>query len=173
MNFFTIISELPELFPTVSSLLSILEETSAEEPILVLLPGDGGGAYDMTAELEELAVNRLGPEMLVEIAMGSDETEKASEAIATAASKGQWICLKNVHLVTTWLPSLERLIDQLIRDEAGIDQNFRLWLTAEPVMSLPVSLLQRCIKIVSEVNKFLCEEPMRWLCTRIFRLRKE
>lgn len=144
-------SELNELFPTLSSLLAVLDETGPEEPILVLLPGDDGGAYDMTAELEELSVNILGPEMLIEIAMGTDETEKASEAIFSAASKGQWVCLKNVHLVAAWLPSLERLIDQLVREDGGIQKNFRLWLTAEPVTSLPVSLLQRSMKIVSEV----------------------
>lgn len=145
-------SELTELFPTASSLLAILEETSAEEPILVLLPGDDGGAYDMTAELEELSVNILGPEMLIEIAMGSDETVKASETLVSAASKGQWVCLKNVHLVTGWLSSLERLMDQLTREGEGIHNKFRLWLTTEPVTTLPVSLLQRCTKIVSEVS---------------------
>lgn len=118
----------------------------------MLLPNDGSGSYDMTAELEELAKDTLGENSLVEIAMGSDETEKAAEMVTQAARNGQWICLKNVHLVSTWLPVLDRLMNELHREEeASVHVNFRLWMTAEPVSTLPISLLQRCKKIVSEV----------------------
>ncbi|KAI9564905.1 hypothetical protein GHT06_008646 [Daphnia sinensis] len=143
--------ELTELFPATSSLRTILNETSAAEPVLVLLPGDGSGAYDMTVELEELARDTLGDNRLVEIAMGTDETEKATEFVRQAARNGHWICLKNVHLVTGWLPVLDRLINQLSGEESDdLHVDFRLWMTAEPVSTLPLSLLQRCKKIVSE-----------------------
>ena len=145
--------ELIELFPATPSLRIILNETSSSEPILVLLPGDGSGAYDMTAELDELAKDTLGENSLIEIAMGTDETEKATELVMQAARSGQWVCLKNVHLVSSWLPSLDRMMNELQREEdGGFHANFRLWMTAEPVSSLPVSLLQRCKKIVSEVH---------------------
>lgn len=141
-----------ELFPATSSLRIILNETSSAEPILVLLPGDGSGTYDMTAELGELARDTLGENCLVEIAMGTDETEKATESVMEAARNGHWICLKNVHLVNSWLPSLDRLVNDLHREEdGGLHVNFRLWMTAEPVSTLPISLLQRSKKIVSEV----------------------
>lgn len=144
--------ELTELFPATSSLRTILNETSSSEPILVLLPNDGSGAYDMTAELDELSRDNLGENCLIEIAMGTDETEKAAESLVQAARNGQWICLKNVHLVSSWLPALDRLMNELQREEdGGLHTNFRLWMTAEPVSTLPVSLLQRCKKIVSEV----------------------
>ena len=85
-----------------SSLRTILNETSSTEPILVLLPCDGSGAYDMTIELEELARDSLGENCLVEIAMGTDETEKATESVMQAARNGHWTCLKNIHLVSGW-----------------------------------------------------------------------
>lgn len=145
--------ELTELFPATSSLRTILNETCAAEPILVLLPGDASGAYDMTVELEELARDTLGDNRLIEIAMGTDETEKAAEFVRQAAQNGHWICLKNVHLVTGWLPVLDRLINQLSGEESDdLHVDFRLWMTAEPVSTLPLSLLQRCKKIVSEVH---------------------
>ena len=108
----------------------------------------------MTAELDQLVKESLGENSLMEIAMGTDETEKATEAVAEAAKNGHWICLKNVHLVSWWLPTLDRFINDLDRQEdGGLHANFRLWMTAEPVSSLPVSLLQRSMKIVSEVRK--------------------
>lgn len=155
MNFNRTRLELTELFPATSSLRTVLNETSAAEPILVLLPSDGSGAYDMTVELEELAKDTLGENCLVEIAMGTDETEKAIEFVRQAARNGHWICLKNVHLVTGWLPVLDRLINQLSGEENGdLHVSFRLWMTAEPVSTLPLALLQRCKKIVSEVFNF-------------------
>lgn len=118
----------------------------------MLLPCDGSGAYDMTVELEELARDTLGENCLVEIAMGTDETEKATESVMQAARNGHWTCLKNIHLVSSWLPVLDRLMNELDQEDGGLHVNFRLWMTAEPVSTLPVSLLQRCKKIVSEVN---------------------
>lgn len=44
-----------------------------------------------------------------------------------AAKKGQWLCLKNLHLVTSWLPMLEKELKSLV-----LNKNFRLWLTTEP-----------------------------------------
>lgn len=108
----------------------------------------------MTAELSELARDCLGENSLIEIAMGTDETEKATESVMEAAKNGYWICLKNVHLVSSWLPALDRLMNELDYEEGGVGlhTNFRLWMTAEPVSTLPVSLLQRCMKVVSEVR---------------------
>jgi len=43
-----------------------------------------------------------------------------------AAAKGMWLCFKNLHLVTSWLPMLEKELKTLDPHE-----NFRLWLTTE------------------------------------------
>lgn len=155
-------TELTELFPTTSDLRSILDETSPIEPILVLLPSEGSGSYDMTVELDKLAKESLSNEessltVLREVAMGMSETDRATEIVLEAASKGHWVCLKNVHLVTSWLTSLDRLLEELARniehkEGGGLHPDFRLWMTAEPVASIPTSLLQRCTKIVSEVQ---------------------
>ena len=40
--------------------------------------------------------------------MGGGQNEIALSMLREAAHKGQWICLKNVHLVTSWLPTLEK-----------------------------------------------------------------
>lgn len=141
-----------EVFPSTGGLRTIAKETSANEPILILLPSDGSGAYDMTSELAELAHDSLGADSYTEIAMGADQTETALNFVESAVTNGCWICLKNVHLVTHWLPTLERTIDQLLSEsDSEATSRFRLWMTAEPLSTLPLTLLQRCKKIVSEV----------------------
>ena len=38
--------------------------------------------------------------------MGGGQNETALNLMRNAAEKGQWLCLKNIHLVTGWLPNL-------------------------------------------------------------------
>jgi len=68
--------------------------------------------------------------------MGGGQNETAIELLKTSAAKGEWVCLKNLHLVTSWLPSLEKEIKMLYPDK-----KFRLWLTSEPHPKFPSILL--------------------------------
>lgn len=38
--------------------------------------------------------------------MGGGQNEAALNLMRSAAEIGQWLCLKNIHLVTAWLPTL-------------------------------------------------------------------
>lgn len=62
-----------------------------------------------------------------------------------AAAKGDWVCLKNLHLVTPWLSILEKEFKMLTPNK-----NFRLWLTSEPHVKFPSILLQSSLKITYE-----------------------
>jgi dynein heavy chain 2 len=42
--------------------------------------------------------------------MGGGQNEAAIELIKVSSARGDWVCLKNLHLVTSWLPSLEKEI---------------------------------------------------------------
>jgi dynein heavy chain 2 len=77
--------------------------------------------------------------------MGGGQNEAAIELVKKAAAKGQWVCLKNLHLVTSWLPSLEKELKLLTPDK-----QFRLWLTSEPHAKFPSILLQSSLKITYE-----------------------
>lgn len=79
------------------------------------------------------------------MAMGGGTNDAALELIKGAASKGEWVCLKNLHLVTSWLPSLEKEI-KLLKP----DKRFRLWLTGEAHGKFPSILLQSSLKITYE-----------------------
>lgn len=56
---------------------------------------------------------------------------------------GDWLCLKNLHLVVAWLPCLEKELSAL---ETHAD--FRLWLTTEPHEQFPPLLLQQSLKVL-------------------------
>lgn len=55
---------------------------------------------------------------------------------------GDWVCLKNLHLVVAWLPSLEKELSAL-----EPHPEFRLWLTTEPHDEFPPLLLQQSLKV--------------------------
>ena len=40
--------------------------------------------------------------------MGGNQNETALQMLKDAAAKGQWVCFKNLHLVISWLPILEK-----------------------------------------------------------------
>ena len=61
------------------------------------------------------------------------------------AFSGDWLCLKNLHLVVAWLPKLEKEFNAL-----KPHKRFRLWLTTESHDEFPSILLQQSLKITFE-----------------------
>ena len=41
--------------------------------------------------------------------MGQGQAEIAMQLLHECSRSGEWLCLKNLHLVTAWLPSLEKV----------------------------------------------------------------
>lgn len=80
-----------------------------------------------------------------QISMGQGQETKAISALQEAAKSGQWLTLKNLHLVTSWLPLLCQNLQNLQRDS-----NFRLWLVTEPHTLFSPVLAQQCLKIAYE-----------------------
>ncbi|ETO22419.1 dynein heavy chain, partial [Reticulomyxa filosa] len=68
---------------------------------------------DPSQELRDFADATVGLDHLVEIAMGSNQKEHCLLAIKEAAEKGNWICLKNLHLVTPWVNDIIKTVDSL------------------------------------------------------------
>ena len=73
--------------------------------------------------------------------MGGGQQDIAISMLARAAQQGSWLCLKNLHLVVAWLPSLEKHISSL-----ETHPDFRLWLTSEAHNHFPAILLQESLK---------------------------
>eukprot|EP00118_Oscarella_pearsei_P021037 m.233847 g.233847 ORF g.233847 m.233847 type:complete len:1441 (+) comp40100_c0_seq20:9031-13353(+) len=127
-------------------------ETLAQEPILIVIsPG-----VDPSQELQELAEESVGHERYHQVAMGQGQAAIALQLLRDCARDGHWLCLKNLHLVTSWLPQLEKELNSLEPSEA-----FRLWLTAEVHPNFPAILLQSSLKVTYEAPPGIRRNLMR------------
>ena len=78
--------------------------------------------------------------------MGQGQMEIAIEQLKKCCINGDWLCLKNLHLVVSWLPTLEKELNLLKPNE-----KFRLWMTTEMHPNFPSILLQSSLKVTYEV----------------------
>jgi len=86
------------------------------------------------------------------ISMGQGQEKPAGDAVTEFAKEGGWLMLQNVHLMQSWLPSLERQLE-VAAETAHPD--FRCFISAEPpgfsyMKNMPESLMQSCIKVSNE-----------------------
>lgn len=79
------------------------------------------------------------PSRFTNISLGQGQGKRAEEEINKARMNGDWICLQNCHVLTTWMPELERIQENQIESE--IDSDYRLWLTSMPSSKFPVAVL--------------------------------
>lgn len=127
--------------PPPLSLQNLLEESQPSTPLLLI---SSPGA-DASKELQEFAVKTIGAGQYEELAMGGGQQGVAATMLRAAANNGTWLCLKNLHLVVAWLPTLEKMLSSLEPHD-----DFRLWLTSEPHQLTPAILLQQSIKATFE-----------------------
>uniref|UniRef100_A0AAY5F0X4 Cytoplasmic dynein 2 heavy chain 1 n=1 Tax=Electrophorus electricus TaxID=8005 RepID=A0AAY5F0X4_ELEEL len=141
-----------ELSPPPLNLRRLYGETLELEPVLIIIsPG-----ADPSQELLELASETVGQENYHEVAMGQGQADLALQVLRECARNGEWLCLKNLHLVTAWLPLLEKELNS-IQPKAG----FRLWLTAEVHANFTPILLQSSLKITYEAPPGLKKNLLR------------
>ncbi|XP_043928516.1 cytoplasmic dynein 2 heavy chain 1 isoform X1 [Protopterus annectens] len=141
-----------ELSPPPLNFKRLYKETLETEPILIIIsPG-----ADPSQELQELASTEIGRECYHEVAMGQGQADLAVRTLKDCARDGEWLCLKNLHLVTSWLPVLEKELNSL-----HPKSNFRLWLTAEIHPKFTPILLQSSLKITYEAPPGLKKNLMR------------
>lgn len=124
------------------------KETSMNTPIFFILsPG-----ADPVKEVE-----KIGKKMRFEynlnnfynIALGQGQDKYADAKLEAGFRDGYWIMLQNIHLMPSWLGSLEKKLDQFSKED-GCHPNFRLFLSAEPSNKIPVGILERSIKLTNE-----------------------
>ena len=134
---------LPSISPPSLSFAQLVDATSPTQPILLITtPGS-----DPSKDLSDFAADSIGLDKYRDLAMGGGQQQTASEYLTAAARDGDWLCLKNLHLVVAWLPTLEKSIASL---STSVHPNFRLWLTTEPHPLFPPLLLQSSLKVTFE-----------------------
>lgn len=121
----------------------VYEQSSDKTPIVFILsPG-----ADPQSEVQRLLeTTGVGMSKFKFMALGQGMEGTAKSMIESGAIRGQWVMLQNCHLLTSWLPSLEAIIEQTTKP----DKAFRLWLTTAPTDKFPLGILQRSLKVVTE-----------------------
>lgn len=56
-----------------------------------------------------MAAEVIGTEKFHQVAMGQGQADIAMQLLHDCARNGEWLCLKNLHLVNAWLPTLEKV----------------------------------------------------------------
>ena len=122
---------------------SFQDSTNISPIIFVLSPGT-----DPTATFSEFAEKKGFGEKKLMLSLGQDQGPKAQDMINSASRSGYWVYLQNCHVYASWMPSLERILEDIMLRE--VHKDFRLWLTTMPTTAFPVLVLQSGIKVTKE-----------------------
>ena len=118
-------------------------DSSRSKPLIFILsPGS-----DPLSKIEKLSKSMMVADKMKTLSLGQGQGALAEKMISEAARNGGWVVLQNCHLLTSWLPSLTSIWEEVI---CGPDTHpeFRLWLTSYSSHDFPTSLLQAGIKII-------------------------
>ncbi|CUG87356.1 dynein heavy chain, putative [Bodo saltans] len=134
--------------PPPFDLATSFKDSSPMTPLIfVLSPG-----ADPFEEWKKFAETQRMGKKLSDISLGQGQGPRAERLMREGMENGMWVLLQNCHLATSWMSSLERLVENFA---VGMHPSFRLWLTSMPNPSFPVIILQNGIKMTNEPPKGL------------------
>jgi len=129
--------------PPIFDLNVSYNQASSTMPLIFIL----SAGSDPTAELFKFSETKNMLSKTNYISLGQGQDKKAEKLIEEGVIYGNWVLLQNCHLYKSWMPTLEKKVENFT-DENNPD--FRLWLTSLPSPHFPVSILENGVKIVNE-----------------------
>ncbi|XP_005399515.1 PREDICTED: dynein heavy chain 2, axonemal isoform X2 [Chinchilla lanigera] len=146
-----IVSNLGSRFiePPVLNMKLVMEDSTPRTPLVFILsPG-----VDPTSALLQLAEHTGMAQRFHALSLGQGQAPIAARLLRDGVSKGHWVFLANCHLSLSWMPNLDKLVEQLQVEDPH--PAFRLWLSSSPHPDFPISILQASIKMTTEPPKGL------------------
>ncbi|KAE9139210.1 Dynein heavy chain 6, axonemal [Phytophthora fragariae] len=128
----------------------IYNDTDRKTPCIFVL---SAGA-DPTGMLLRFAKEMSFIDRLHLISLGQGQGPRAEKLIESSQGVGDWVLLQNCHLAKSWMPKLEKLVEDMgQRTDEQCQATFRLFLTSFPAAYFPVTVLQNGIKLTNEPPK--------------------
>nr|XP_034361929.1 LOW QUALITY PROTEIN: dynein heavy chain 2, axonemal [Arvicanthis niloticus] len=146
-----IVSNLGSRFiePPVLNMKAVMEDSTPRSPLVFILsPG-----VDPTSALLQLAEHTGMAHRFHALSLGQGQAPIAARLLREGVNQGHWVFLANCHLSLSWMPNLDKLVEQLQVEDPH--PSFRLWLSSSPHPDFPISILQASIKMTTEPPKGL------------------
>jgi dynein heavy chain, axonemal len=140
------------------------EDSNAAVPIyFILSPGT-----DAASDVDRLAMKHGKTKGVDyhEISLGQGQDIIANDRLDAGRRQGHWIFFNNIHLMPRWLPQLEAKLEECRKsssttsstysnespsgsgeDNQQTHPNFRIFLSSDPSTSIPITILDRSIKL--------------------------
>eukprot|EP00304_Pavlova_gyrans_P012708 CAMPEP_0206041750 /NCGR_PEP_ID=MMETSP1466-20131121/6142_1 /ASSEMBLY_ACC=CAM_ASM_001126 /TAXON_ID=44452 /ORGANISM="Pavlova gyrans, Strain CCMP608" /LENGTH=4121 /DNA_ID=CAMNT_0053416453 /DNA_START=38 /DNA_END=12403 /DNA_ORIENTATION=- len=140
--------------PPPFDLEATFKDSAARTPLIFVLVS-GADPTQYLFNLAKAQGYELGSNLHL-ISLGQGQGPIAERLMDQTQSEGGRLCLQNCHLAESWLPRLDRKLEEL-RDsaEGDVHEDFRLWLTTMPTSKFPVTVLQNSLKLTIEPPKGL------------------
>ncbi|XP_070580015.1 dynein axonemal heavy chain 1-like isoform X2 [Ptychodera flava] len=133
--------------PQTADLAIAFKDSSPQTPLIFVL----SAGTDPAADLYKFAEEMRFAKKLSSISLGQGQGPRAEAMMRSAMDRGKWVFFQNCHLSPSWMPALERLIENIDPDK--VHRDFRLWLTSMPSPKFPVPVLQNGAKMTMEPPK--------------------
>ncbi|XP_018428368.1 PREDICTED: dynein heavy chain 2, axonemal [Nanorana parkeri] len=135
--------------PPVLDMRAVVDDSLPRSPLVFVL----SSGVDPTGALLQMAEQCGMSQRFRALSLGQGQAPIATRLIKEGVKEGHWVFLANCHLSLSWMPQLDKLVEQLQVENPH--PSFRLWLSSSPHPEFPISILQASIKMTTEPPKGL------------------
>ncbi|TMS23046.1 Dynein heavy chain 2, axonemal [Larimichthys crocea] len=133
--------------PPILDLKAVVKESTCWTPLIFILsPG-----VDPTAALLQQAETSGMSKHFHALSLGQGMALIAKSMLEEAVKDGHWVFLANCHLCLSWMPELDKFVEQLRMQKPH--PNFRLWLSSLSHPDFPITILHNSIRMTIEPPK--------------------